>query len=200
MGASSTSAGGGPSASSSSGAGGASGALTFFATSKGNGANGGNFGGLSGADAFCKALATAAGAGNHTWHAYLSTAQVDARDRIGKGPWFNSKGAMIATDVAALHASPPDSALILDENGAAVPTDEHDIVTGSDDDGKVANLYTCYDWTTDDGGIYTEVGHADWSSPENPSDDWNSTHETPCSQAGMKTTKCAARIYCFAID
>ncbi|MEW5850210.1 MAG: hypothetical protein AB2A00_15585 [Myxococcota bacterium] len=185
---------------SSSSTGGSSGAgMTFFVTSVGNGANGGNYGGLNGADQRCQSLAEAAGSVGRTWRAYLSTSTVDARDRIGTGPWLNVAGEQVAADVASLHANGIPTSMILDENGAAVPREEHDILTGSTPEGTVTDPpYTCGDWTSNAEDFYAWVGHADWSSEENPSDNWSSTHETPCDQAGMAGTLSAGRIYCFA--
>ena len=175
---------------------------SFFVTSSGTGANGGNFGGLTGADARCQSLATTVALGDKTWHAYLSSSTVNARDRIGVGPWFDVNGVQVAANLTALHAAGIPSSSILDENGAAIPREEHDIVTGSNPDGTAyvyGSPYTCFDWSTSAGDIYTWVGHADWSSDENPTDNWNSQHGTPCSQDGMATTLCAGRTYCFAL-
>ncbi len=191
----------GSTSSSTTGAGGADGTMSFFVTSAGNGPSGGDFGGLAGADARCQALAAAVNAGGKTWRAYLSSTLEDAADRIGGGPWFNQARVEVASDLADLHASGIDSALILDESGAPVPTDEHDILTGSTADGALYDPgYNCADWTSSATDNYAWVGHSDWSLPQNPSDNWNATHETPCDQAGMANTLSTGRIYCFAID
>jgi hypothetical protein len=178
--------------------------MTFFASSVGSGRSGGNLGGIAGADATCQALADAAGQGGCTWQAYLSSADEDARDRIGAGPWFNAAGDMLAADVDALHAEgfePNDIAgLIVDENGAAIPGGEHDILTGSEADGTVLDGATCDDWTSASGGA-ARVGHSD--IPANPqfSRSWNSAHDAPgCDPESLAMVGGAGRLYCFAID
>lgn len=178
--------------------------LSFFVTSEGSGDAGGDLGGLDGADAMCQSLAEAVGEGARTWHAYLSTSEVDARDRIGSGPWFNSAGEMIAADVMALHddgLSNEDPQHMLDENGMEVPSDEHDILTGSQEDGTLLDGATCEDWTSSSGGEMARVGHSD--IPMNPmfSPSWNSAHDTPgCGPNHLDQTGGAGRLYCFAID
>lgn len=178
--------------------------MTFFATSAGSGALGGNLGGLAGADAICQMHAEAAGQGGCTWHAYLSTAEEDARDRIGSGPWQNAAGDVIAADVESLHTdglSNGDPQHVLDENGAEVPGNEHDILTGSTEEGTVAEGSTCADWTSDSADDVAFVGHSD--IPGNPqfSPSWNSAHETPgCREQDLDQTGGAGRLYCFAID
>jgi hypothetical protein len=178
--------------------------MTFFATSAGSGALGGNLGGLAGADAICQMHAEAAGQGGCTWHAYLSTADEDARDRIGSGPWQNAAGDVIAADVESLHTdglSNGDPQHVLDENGAEVPGGEHDILTGSTEDGTVIEGSTCADWTSDSADDVAFVGHSD--IPDNPqfSPSWNSAHETPgCREQDLDQTGGAGRLYCFAID
>src|SRR5687767_12624691 len=112
--------------------------MSFFVTSVGNGERGGNYQGLAGADARCACLAFAMGAGSKTWRAYLSVSlaeKINARDRIGAGPWFNFKGQMIAPNIEGLHLSPPVAELILTETGTHAPAAEHDILTGSDANG-----------------------------------------------------------------
>src|SRR5579883_2959369 len=137
--------------------------MTFFVTSVGSG-KGGDLGGLAGADAHCQALAQAAGAGNKTWHAYLSSntnpnngQATNARDRIGNGPWYNAKGVMIAKDVNDLHANPNiNKETLLDEKGNRIKVrgdtpNMHDMLTGSDMQGRAfpANLnLTCNNWTS----------------------------------------------------
>ncbi len=178
-------------------------ALGFFVTSVGSGALGGNLGGLSGADATCQALAAAVGAGDRTWHAYLSTSTEHARDRIGTGPWQNSAGDVVAADVAGLHAdglSNADPQHVLDELGNVVPGLEHDIITGSLEDGTVAAGQTCLDWTSDSAGDVAQVGHSDLPPmPFSPS--WNAAHESAsCTVMGLAERLGSGRMYCFAID
>jgi hypothetical protein len=178
--------------------------LSFFVTSVGSGDAGGDLGGLEGADAMCQALAEAVGEGARTWHAYLSTSSVDARDRIGEGPWYNAAGDMIAADVDALHTdglSNGDPQHALDENGDVVPGNEHDILTGSQEDGTLQPDATCNDWTSTSGGDQARVGHSD--IPMNPmfSPSWNSAHDTPgCGPGQLEQVGGAGRLYCFAID
>jgi hypothetical protein len=180
------------------------GSLSFFVTSVGSGTLGGNLGGLTGADAICQGLADAAGAGARTWHAYLSSSTEDARDRIGSGPWFNAAGAQIAASVEALHTdglSNGDPQHALDENGDEVPAAEHDILTGSEEDGPVYADRTCADWTSASDDDIGQVGHSD--IPSNPmfSPSWNSAHDSAgCSQTGVAERGGSGRLYCFAID
>jgi hypothetical protein len=177
--------------------------MSFFATSVGSGKMGGNLGGLSGADAICQGLADAVGQGDCTWHAYLSDSTEDARDRIGTGPWFNFAMDMIAADVDALHTdglSNGDPQHVLDENGEEVPGQEHDILTGSQEDGTLLADTTCDDWTSNTDEFVAQVGHSD--IPDNPmfSPSWNSAHATPgCSAGDLESTGGAGRLYCFAI-
>lgn len=188
-------------------------AMSFFATSVGNGASGGDYGGLAGADARCQSLADAVGADDRTWVAYLSTAPIEgfggalvhARDRIGAGPWFNHDGDAVASDLASLHADGIDPVLVVTEHGSAVPGIEHDILTGSFADGTARTSFpgnpaapppTCFNWTTNDSNTFTWVGHADWD----PGDSWNDSHGTQCDEAGLNATAGSGRIYCFATD
>ncbi|RYY02518.1 MAG: lectin [Gammaproteobacteria bacterium] len=192
--------------------------LSFFVTSEGNG-KGANFGGLAGADAHCQKLATAAGAGNNVWHAYLSTQAangkpaVNARDRIGNGPWFNAKGAIVAKDVADLHGDTLDAArrgnnlsrtTALTEKkesvkGAGDTPNQHDILTGSQTDGTAFNDgadHTCNGYTSnaEDGSV--QVGHFDRTGGGNIS--WNSAHASKgCSQEKLVSTGGAGLLYCF---
>lgn len=183
--------------------GGEAAAFTFFVTSVGSGNLGGNLGGLAGADQMCQDLADAAGVGNATWRAYLSTAAENARDRIGTGPWFNHAGEMIAADVDALHndgLSNGNPQHILDEYGDPAPVSEHDILTGSDDDG---NLFgpgaTCADWTSDSGGM-ARLGHSDIPSNPQFSPSWNNAHNSQgCSPGQLASTGGSGRLYCFAL-
>jgi hypothetical protein len=178
--------------------------MSFFATSVGSGRNGGNLGGLEGADAICQGLADAVGQGTCTWHAYLSSSTEDARDRIGAGPWLNANGDMIAADVDALHndgLSNGDPQHVLDENGVEVPGNEHDILTGSQEDGTLLADSTCDDWTSDTSDFVAQVGHSD--IPDNPmfSPSWNAAHLSQgCSAQDLQSTGGAGRLYCFAVD
>ena len=188
--------------------------MSFFVTSDGPG-DGANFGGLEGADAHCQSLAAAVGRGSSTWHAYLSQTAgggkplVNARDRIGDGPWFNAKGTVIAWNIDDLHEDRnnvrKDSAL--DEHGEVVngrgdQPNRHDILTGSDSMGRAIPgnpMYTtCNNWTSNSDGS-TMVGHHDRNGGPNAS--WNSTHPTRgCSQENLVSTGGDGLLYCFAID
>ena len=190
--------------------------MTFFVSS--NTSVTGNLGGLVGADKRCQDLATAAGQGSLTWHAYVSVASgpagtpVNAKDRIGAGPWHNSKGALVASDLAALHnGKTGDYMLFLDEKGqpingqwAGSPTPlEHDILTGSNPDGTLMPNETCKDWTSTAAADKAWVGHSDGLGPGGSMDaqyrSWNSAHENGgCNDTAPKGG--AGRIYCFAID
>ena len=189
-------------------------ALTFFITSAGSG-NGADLGGLEGADRICQALADAAGSKNVQWHAYLSTLPssgkpgVDARDRIGPGPWYNAKGVKVADNVADLHSdgNKLNKENSLTEKGTVVngrgdTPNQHDILTGSKLDGTayVGEGYTnCDNWTSSgEGG--TRVGHHDrQGGGENPTS-WNSAHTSRgCSQANLVATGGNGLFYCFGI-
>ena len=183
------------------------GPMSFFLTSVGSG-NGGDLGGLEGADAICQNLAEAAGHGDRTWRAYLSTQgpnAVDARDRIGPGPWFNVNGARIAVNVDELHSSANRLAVFtaLDELGRQIPgsgfaPNRHDILTGTRPDGTAypaGDDMTCNNWTSssDDGGAKARVGHHDYAA-------WNSTHDSRgCSQEALVSTGGDGLFYCFAL-
>ena len=189
--------------------------MGFFVTSVGLG-DGGNLGGLAGADAHCQSLADAAGSGNRTWQAYLSTqgpGAVNARDRIGSGPWANAEGLSIGTSVENLHY---DNSNInweraLDENGnqfaSRIDGDpdftEHDVLTGSQLDGTAfppAEDRTCNNWTSNSEGSAL-VGHADRYSFTTPGSPWNSSHGTPgCTQENLVSVGGAGLLFCFAID
>jgi hypothetical protein len=198
------------------GAAGAPSKTTFFVTS--DTSMTANLGGLSGADARCQKLAVAAGFGAHTFHAYLSAEKdpadaskaVNARDRIGTGPWYNSAGTLLAQDLTTLHALSGNADLFLDEKGKKIngqwvgsPTpNEHDVLTGSDAMGKVLVGKTCADWTST-GSTTAQVGHADGlgpgASPTPPYNSWNSSHENgSCADTAPKGG--AGRLYCFAIN
>jgi hypothetical protein len=199
------------------------GPMGFFITSVGPG-NGGNLGGLAGADAHCQKLAVAAGAGSRTWRAYLSTSYippnatsaVHARDRIGKGPWFNAKGVLIASDVVQLHgANNLNKQTALTEKGAVVngrgdTPNMHDIVTGSRPDGTAYPGFpnqpsmTCGEWTRE-ANAFAMVGHHDRlekTPVTDPwADSWNSSHLTvSCSKEDLPKSGGAGLFYCFAAD
>ena len=193
---------------------------TFFVTSTGIG-NGGNLGGLAGADNHCQTLAQAAGLGAKTWHAYLSTQAADgkpavnARDRIGKGPWQNSKGIVIAKDVAELHGTNNvNKETALTEKGGVVngfvdTPNRHDILTGSQPDGTAfagADDRTCKNWTSSTQGA-AMVGHSDLNGPPtNPTvKSWNTAHPSRgpdggCSQKDLISTGGDGLLYCFAAN
>jgi hypothetical protein len=189
--------------------------MTFFITSRGVG-DGGNLGGLAGADAHCQALATEAGAGHHTWRAYLSTQGpngVNARDRIGAGPWANAKGVVMATSVENLHYDNSNFNWLhtRDENGHQFASridgnpdfSEHDVLTGTQMDGTAmpgSDDRTCNNWTSNDAGS-AWVGHADRYSFMVPGSSWNSSHGTPgCTQQALIQVGGAGLLYCFATD
>jgi hypothetical protein len=194
---------------------------SFFITSTGIG-NGANLGGLAGADNYCQTLAQAAGAGAKTWHAYLSTQPADgkpavnARDRIGKGPWQNSKGVMVAKDVADLHSAANNltKQTALTEkgdvsNGRGDTPNRHDILTGSQADGTAfaaGDDRTCKNWTSSTQGS-AMLGHADRVGlrDDDASKSWNSSHPSRgpdggCSQADLKSTGGDGLLYCFAAN
>jgi hypothetical protein len=187
--------------------------MGFFVTSKGVG-DGANLGGLAGGDAHCKKLAESAGSTGRTWRAYLSTHYpkkrgISARDRIGKGPWYNANGELIASDLDQLHISPNIvKRTAVDENGNQVngrgdKPNRHDILTGSKDDGTAyfpfeKGDHTCSNWTSNDKGS-ASVGHHDRHGGGNIS--WTSAHATRgCSQDNLKSTGGAGLLYCFAAD
>jgi hypothetical protein len=193
---------------------------SFFVTSSGIG-NGGNLGGLAGADNHCQTLAQAAGAGGKTWRAYLSTQEADgkpavnARDRIGKGPWQNSKGVVVAKDVAELHgANNLTKQTALTEkgdvnNGIGDKPNRHDMLTGSQPDGTAfaaGEDRTCKNWTSSTQGS-AMLGHADRTGlrDDEPSKSWNSSHPSRgpdggCSQADLRSTGGDGLMYCFAAN
>ncbi len=173
--------------------------MTFFVTSVGTGAAGGNLGGLAGADARCACLAATVGAGGRTWRAYLSQAapQVNARDRIGNGPWANFNGTNIGNSAAIHGAAGIDGNLIRSEDGQPVPEAEHDILTGSDASGAPYQNYDCGGWMDGTDTGFAWVGHTDWNLP-NGSGTWNARHESYCSPTGLANNGGSGRIYCFA--
>ena len=199
-----------------------SGPMSFFITSVGSG-QGANLGGLAGADAHCQKLAAAAGAGNKTWRAYLSapgafpsannpgTPSVNARDRVGAGPWFNAKGELIARDVTHLHnGNNLNKNTALDEKGGVIKgrgdtPNEHDMLTGTRADGTAfapQTDTTCKAWTSSNEGSAI-VGHHDRIGPlpENWATSWNFSHQSAgCSQEALVRTGGSGRFYCFAAN
>lgn len=190
--------------------------MTFFVTSVGK--DGGNLGGLAGADAHCQQLATAAGRGGATWHAYLSTqgqGAVNARDRIGAGPWYNQQGQMIARNLSHLHGDTIEEARLgnnfhkgtaLTEKGQPVNgqgdmPNQHDVLTGSMPDGRAYTDgmdHTCNNWTSNSTGT-AQLGHTDRRGGGNNS--WNSAHGSKgCSAANLVSTGGAGYLYCFAVN
>jgi hypothetical protein len=184
--------------------------MSFFITSAGAG-QGANLGGLAGADKHCQTLAAAVGAGGRTWRAYLSAdaangqPAVNAKDRIGKGPWINAKGVTVAQSVADLHSdnnklSKENS---LTEKGAVVngrgdTPNKHDILTGSNMDGTLSPKLTCNNWTSGGEGSAT-VGHHDRQGGGTNPTSWNAAHPSKgCSQENLRATGGDALFYCFA--
>ena len=189
--------------------------MGFFVTSAGIG-DGANLGGLAGADAHCQSLAAAVGAGDRTWRAYLSTqgpGAVDARDRIGDGPWANANGLIMATSVSSLHHDNSNFNWehSLDENGEQFPSridgdpdfTEHDVLTGTQIVGtafEAGDDRTCGNWTSNDEGS-AMLGHADRYSFTTPGSPWNTAHPSrSCSQDDLIATGGAGRFYCFATE
>jgi hypothetical protein len=194
--------------------------MSFFVTSTGVG-NGANLGGLAGADAHCQKLAEGAGAASRTWHAYLSTQAsgnqpaVNARDRIGNGPWYNSRGARVAANVADLHGDTIEAArlgnnvskasVFTEKNesikGFGDQPNQHDILTGSLPDGRAYSDgadHTCKNWTSGSDGT-AQLGHFDRTGGGNTS--WNSAHPSRgCSQENLVSTGGAGLLYCFAVN
>lgn len=188
--------------------------MSFFITSAGPG-DGANLGGVAGADKHCQRLAGTVGAGDRTWRAYLSTtgdgkqAAVNARDRIGKGPWYNAKGAVAAQNVADLHSDKNklSKEVSLSEkgemiNGRGDNPNRHDILTGSQADGTALAgdpaATTCGNWTSNGSGS-TQVGHHDRQGGGASPTSWNAAHMSKgCSQANLQGTGGDGLIYCFA--
>jgi hypothetical protein len=188
--------------------------MSFFVTSAGSG-KGGDLGGLAGADAHCQQLAQAAGAGNKTWRAYLSTntppggAATNARDRIGNGPWQNAKGVVVAKDVNDLHANPNiNKDTLLDEKGDRIKVrsdnpNMHDMLTGSTMEGRAfpANMnLTCNNWSSSNFGS-AMLGHGDREGIADTvyQHSWNSAHMSrDCTQPGLVATGGNGLFYCFA--
>ena len=188
--------------------------LSFFITSVG--IDGGKLGGLAGADAHCLKLATAVGAGGRTWRAYLSVpasggaAAVNAKDRIGPGPWLNAAGVKVASNVAELHSATNNlnKMTALNEKGAVVngrgdTPNQHDILTGSKADGTASTAdpdTTCKSWTSNTTGSAI-VGHHDRDGGGADPKSWNSAHgSSGCSQANLVSTGGNGYFYCFAAD
>jgi hypothetical protein len=182
----------------------------FFVTSRGPG-KGGDLGGLAGADAHCQALADAQGAGDHTWRAYLSTEAtattpaVNARDRIGGGPWYNAEGDLIAQHLAQLHGTMSKLAreTAVTESAEQVNPELHEILTGSRLDGTAFagdEKRACSNWTSGGGGS-AQVGFFDRAGPgENPNS-WNSARPTNgCSEEAFHTSGGGGLFYCFAVN
>ena len=188
--------------------------MSFFVTSA-NPGKGGNLGGLAGADAHCQSLAAAVGAGGKMWHAFLSTSTVNAKDRIGKGPWVNVKGAQVAKDVSDLLGATnnkisADTALT--EKGTApnylagnppapkqMPL-QHDILTGTNDDGT-ASADTCSNWTSGGDDAKATLGHADRLGRNAGVNSWTNAHPSQgCSMAKLEPTGGAGLFYCFAVN
>lgn len=202
---------------------GSTGPMSFFVTSVGSG-KGADLGGLAGADAHCQRLAAGAGAGSRTWRAYLSTppafatattpavASVNARDRIGSGPWHNAKGVLIARNLDHLHdGNHIGKETALDERGNLVKgrgdtPNEHDMLTGSRADGTAfapQTDTTCRAWTHSGADGSAIVGHHDRVGPnaQNWAKSWNFSHQSAgCSQQALVTTGGAGRFYCFAAN
>ena len=189
--------------------------MSFFVTSAGKG-NGADLGGLAGADAHCQALAKAAGSTNTNWHAYLSTTEpggtagVNARERVGKGPWVNAKGVTVAKSVDDLHSNANNitKQTALTEKGETVSgrgdaVNMHDVLTGSDPEGLFSTAggdTTCGNWTKSADGSAI-VGHHDRSGLKDTRhmNSWNSSHGSRgCSQDALKSSGGAGLIYCFA--
>src|SRR5438045_2066698 len=204
--------------------------MSFFVTSVGKG-DGANYGGLAGADAYCQSLGAAAGRGSSTWHAYLSTQgpnAVNARDRIGAGPWYNQRGQRIGQSVAELHGDTIEQARLgnalgkqisLTEkqgivNGVGDMPNQHDILTGSQPDGRAytdAADHACNNWMSNANveppargaapvpGPSAQLGHSDKQGGNNSS--WNSSHPSRgCSQPNLVSTGGAGLLYCFAVN
>lgn len=195
--------------------GGAKSVTTFFVTSAGPG-RGGDLGGLKGADAHCQKLAEVQGAGDHSWRAYLSTsghegaAPINARDRIGAGPWYNSEGQLVARNLEELHGTENrfSKELAVSETvdpvgGVGDTPNKHDILTGSRPDGTAFTAsedLTCRDWTSAAAGR-AQVGHHDRKGQGANATSWNSAHTSAgCSPDRLKETGGAGLMYCFAIN
>jgi len=185
--------------------------MSFFVTSA-NPGQGGNLGGLDGADAHCQSLAEAVGAGDKTWRAYLSTSSVDARDRIGDGPWHNAAGVEIASGIDDLHGADNNltAESALNEKGEApnylggnppaplAQPLQHDILTGTNEDGTASEM-TCNDWTDGSANSQATLGHADRMGRNPGVNSWTSVHPSQgCAMENLTPTGGAGMFYCFA--
>jgi hypothetical protein len=187
--------------------------MSFFLTSENSG-KGADFGGLAGADAHCQALADTVGAGGKTWRAYLSTTgsgAVNARDRIGSGPWHNAKGVKVADNVENLHSADNNltKETVLNEKGEVVngrgdTPNRHDVPTGSNADGTAAtgdSDTTCSNWTSSAEDGSARVGHHDRTGGGDDPTSWNSAHGSRgCSLENLRGTGGDGLIYCFATN
>jgi hypothetical protein len=190
--------------------------MSFFVTSANP--KGGNLGGLAGGDQVCQSLAQSAGAGGKTWRAYLSTSSVDAKSRIGNGPWYNFKGELIAQNVADLHTADKNKIsaataltekgtapnyLVRNAEGQATPATQplqHDILTGTNEDGT-KNADTCRDWTVGDASAKAMLGHADRLGRNPGVNSWNAIHASQgCGLEQLAPTGGAGMLYCFAAN
>lgn len=191
--------------------------MSFFVTSDTN--TSGDLGGLSGADARCQSLAATVGHGSGVWHAYLSAdarpsngnVAVNARDRIGMGPWYNANDRLLANNLTELHAMQGNPDLFVDERGRRIPGQwagsplpiEHDILTGSTAAGTVLSGFNCEGWTSNSAGIAAQVGHSDGIGPnmstDPPYDSWNSSHANE-SCANTAPRGGSGRLYCFRVN
>jgi hypothetical protein len=189
--------------------------MSFFVSSTTSAT--GNLGGLGGADATCLKLASDVGHGSRTWRAYLSVerdamnfnGRTNARDRIGTGPWYNANNTLVANNLSELHSRTGDAAIFLDERGRRINGQwtgspgpvEHDILTGSNQDGTLAVGLTCGDWTSDSANLVGQVGHSDGMGPGQSTagtlSSWNAAH-TNQNCANTAPRGGAGRIYCFA--
>jgi hypothetical protein len=176
--------------------------LGFFVSSAGSGARGGNLGGIAGADALCQQLARAAGAGARSFRAYMSASAIGpapvihARDRIGAGPWYNHAGALIATNVAALHSDGIPPSKMSDEYGRPIPVTEHGILTGTSKEGlQVAPRSSCLDWRSASDEREAIVGFTDKDAKS-----WGSAGNVSCDPIDMLSQGSGGRIYCFSLE
>lgn len=188
--------------------------MSFFLTSNGPG-DGANLGGLAGADAHCQMLAEKAGAGNKTWRAYLSASNggdpINARDRIGRGPWVAANGVQVARDIDDLHSdnNKLGKANSLSEEGEPIAgrgdsPNRHDILTGSDLNGMAftdGEDHTCMDWTSNASDGSAQVGHHDRTGGGANPTSWNNAHPSRgCSQSDLQGTGGDGLFYCFATN
>lgn len=182
---------------------------SFFVTS--TNPNGGNLNGLSGADGYCEGLAATVGAGGKTWRAYLSTSTVNARDRIGAGPWYNVNGDLISPSVQELHTAAANLTreTALDQNGdmpgylggdGQPDPLEHDVLTGTNADGTSADA-TCNNWTSNSSDDTAMLGHADRLGRTAGVNSWNEVHDSQgCDMPSLAATGGTGLFYCFATD